>query len=308
MVKQIPEPSFDYKADELTALFFEGLKKLKKEIDSLTLNDLQRKNATARLIQLAYILAGMNEEIKAWAQEAIPEAMIEGVSHALLAVGVVKTIDEARKIAQFNSVNLSVMKAAIADTQTDLLAVTENISDRLRTTMRRVTAEVIKEEYSVKPVNAKSLKPEILLRLKEELGEELEKGIVDAANRVWKPTDYVDMATRTKLHIIYGEAKTNEAVARNYLYAVISSHGAKDSCRFHEGRIVKLDASAKGRYPTIAELRASQQIFHPRCKHVFTPIETPDELEPNERKFADRQQERGTLAIESGKRNPQDID
>src|SRR5690606_30672601 len=91
-------------------------------------------------------------------------------------------------------------------------------------------------------------------------------------------------------------------------YGIISSHGAKDACRFHEGRIIKLTANAPGPYPTIEQLRATNQIWHPNCKHTFTTISDLDALPDDVRTRAEKQHERGEAAIRTGKRNPSDSD
>jgi hypothetical protein len=59
------------------------------------------------------------------------------------------------------------------------------------------------------------------------------------------------------------------------MYATISSHGATDGCAPYEGKVVKLVSEAPGSYPTVDELRSSNKIFHPNCKHTIIPIRDP---------------------------------
>jgi hypothetical protein len=73
------------------------------------------------------------------------------------------------------------------------------------------------------------------------------------------------------------ESAINDALGRNAYYGIISSHGASDLCRNWEGRIVKLTPDAEGDYPYYGAL-PNREIFHPRCKHVVSPVRRPDRL------------------------------
>jgi len=114
------------------------------------------------------------------------------------------------------------------------------------------------------------------------------------------------MLVRTKLMEAHIEAARNEAIARGAYYGIISTHFAIDACRYHEGRIVKLVKDAPGNYPTIEQLKASQTIWHPRCRHYVIPISSIEDLPADVRKRAEEQAVRGDAAIVTGKRNPTD--
>src|SRR5690606_27854204 len=95
----------------------------------------------------------------------------------------------------------------------------------------------------------RTLRREILTKLRRDLGNAVDTGIIDAAGRRWKPEVYAEMLSRTKLHAVNREARINEAISRGAFYGRISTHGATDACRKYEGMIVKLVREAEGEYP-----------------------------------------------------------
>ena len=53
--------------------------------------------------------------------------------------------------------------------------------------------------------------------------------------------------------------------------AIIPSKGAKDHCKNFEGMIISLTGLTKN-YPTYDQLKATNLVFHPRCKHNPIPV------------------------------------
>jgi hypothetical protein len=193
----------------------------------------------------------------------------------MVALGVAETVDEAMKIAKFNRVNSELVKAVVADTQADLLAVTQNVDKRVKATVRQVTAEVMRDNLSKGINGRKTMNRQTLEKLRGKLGDSVNTGIIDAGGRKWKPQVYVDMVTRTKMMRATNDATINEALGRDAYYGVISSHGAKDACRNWEGKIVKLVSDAPGDYPYYGDL-PNREIFHPNCKHTISPVRDPN--------------------------------
>lgn len=139
---------------------------------------------------------------------------------------------------------------------------------------------------------------------RKDIGDALDTGLIDSAGRRWKPSTYAETVVRTKMLNAHIDSTTNEALECGAQYGIISSHGASDACRFHEGRIVKLDPNAPGDYPTVDELRSTLQIFHPNCKHVVSPMKNLDIMSDSRRQKAESQGELGKRAISVGGRNP----
>jgi hypothetical protein len=303
-MRQAPPPSYEYEVETLVHYYKRAVSNLLAELERIDLNDPSRPFIQARLREISRILAELNEQARAWVEQNVPKAAQEGVEAALYELGIAKTMEEAAKLAQFNQVNKEVVAAAVADTQADLLAVTQNIERRVRAAVRQVTAEVMRANMTEGINGRKTITADMMRALRKRLGDAVNTGIIDAAGRRWRPEVYVDLVARTKLNDVHLEARVNEGIANEAYYGVISSHGAKDACRFHEGRIVKLVASAPGPYPTIPELRATGQVWHPNCKHHVTILRDPELLPENMRRTAEKQAERGDAAIRTGKRNP----
>lgn len=267
---KIPNPKYDYNTDKLVSAYQKAIASIYATLDRIDISNMTRANTAAMLTEVSAVLASLNEESAAWVAENIPLAARNGVLSALVALDV----KDAAKVASFNKINRELVAAIVADTQADLLAVTQNVDRRVRTVVRQVTAESMRANMTRGVNGRKTISRDILDGLKKKLGDSVNTGIIDAAGRRWKPEVYVDMITRTKTMQAHKEASNNEAIGRGALYGVISRHGATDACRKWEGRIVKLVPEADGDYPYIEDVPRNE-IFHPCCRHVITPVRDP---------------------------------
>ncbi|WP_276913172.1 phage minor capsid protein [Aneurinibacillus aneurinilyticus] len=274
--RDIPEPNYEYDIQRLVTLYKRGIFDILAELNRLDLTDMQRAQILATLKNVAEILRSINEESAKWVDEVIPKVITDGIASTIVALGVVETAEEAQKIIKFNKANKALTEAVISDTQTDLLAVTQNIERRVRTTIRQVSAESLRANYAKGINGRKAISRDILTGLREQLGKSVDTGIIDAAGRRWKPEVYVDMLVRTKTTSAHMDATINEALSREAYYGRISKHGATDACRNYEGKIVKLVPDAPGPYEYIGSLRGGRLIFHPNCKHLVTPTRIPN--------------------------------
>lgn len=274
----IPTPTYDYEITKLLTYYEKALRDVNAELNRIDLADIDRAQVLAVQKEIATIISELDETSAQWVATNIPIAVTDGVVHAILSLGVVETVEEAQAIVKFNRLNRELVKTAVADTQADLLQVTQNVSRKVRNTIRETTAEVLRTNLT-QGVNATAtLKREIMRDLRQKLGDSLNTGIIDASNRRWKPQVYVEMVVRTKMSSAQREAAINDGVSRGALYGVISSHGAKDACRRWEGRVIKLTPDAPGDYPYIGAL-PNREIFHPNCKHVVSPVRRPERYE-----------------------------
>lgn len=306
--RDVPIPTYDRDVVKLTNAYKKGLLQIRNKLERTDTTDLSRAQSAALMTEITEALKEIDLFAIEWIEKNIPIAATDGAAATLVNLGLAKTIDEAQKIVDFNKLNKDLVELHIADMQDDVLAITDRIKKKVRNTIRRVSAETTRLLMAQGVDGLKAQKREMLQSLRKELGSSIDTAIVDAASRKWKATDYVDMLTRTKLQETFRQAQTNEAIARDAFYAVITRHGAKDACRFHEGRIIKLVATAPGNYPTYDELKQSQQIFHPRCRHSFSVRANLDRMSEESRIYAEKQQKRGNAALATGKRNPKDIE
>jgi hypothetical protein len=304
--REIPPPNYDYNANKLAKAYKKAIRDIQKELRSLPIDDLRQAHAKAVLAEIAKILKGINKECEAWVDENIPLAAKDGVARTLVSIGEVKTLEEALEIAKFNRINKAMVDAVIADTYTDLLAVTQNVDRKTRAVVRQAVSESMRANMTTGVMGRRTINNDTLTKIRETLESATSTGIIDSAGRRWQPSVYVDMVTRTKLQQTHIKATRNEAVAREAYYGVISSHGAVDSCKYHEGRIIKLVPEALGDYPTYEELQLSGQIFHPNCRHIVTPLRSVELLTDKRLEKAERQAIRGDKALKTGKRNPTD--
>lgn len=306
--KQIPSPTYDYEVTKLANYYKNAMREIRRELERIDLNDFQRANALATLKSIKEILKELDSNAEEWIKVNIPIAVEDGVIRAIVSLGVVDTVQEAKQIVRFNRLNKDLVKTAVADTQSDLLQISQNVNRKVRNTVREVTAEVLRNNLTQGINGRRALTSDIVRGLREKLGKAVDTGIVDASNRRWEPKVYAETVVRTKMLQSHVEATHNEAVSREALYGIISTHGATDPCRFHEGRIIKLTPNAPGDYPTWEELKATGQIGHPNCRHVISPFKRIDRLPNSIQEKAERQAERGNKAVATGKRNPKDID
>jgi hypothetical protein len=272
-----PTPTYEYDIAILIGYYREALQKVSNELNRIDLTNFERANLIVVQKEIADVLAELDVRTSAWVASMIPKAAEDGIIASIIALGVADTVEEARTIVVLNRLNRDFIKTAIADTQDDLLQVTQNVSRKVRTTIRQVTAEAMRANLSQGINTTDSIKRDILRDLRQRLGESLNTGIIDAAGRRWKPEVYVETVTLTKLAQTQRESAINDSLGRNAYYGIISSHGAKDLCRNWEGRIVKLTPDAEGDYPYYGSL-PNREIFHPRCKHVVSPVRRPDRL------------------------------
>ena len=262
---------------DLVVAYKDAIKRIQAELLSLDLSDMSRAKTEAALREITAMLAALNEESAVWVAKYVPEASAAGVVGTMVALGTADSYADAVKTARISRVNSTYVNAVIADTQADLLAVTQNVDRRVRAAIRQATAESMRANMAAGINGRRTINRDTLAAMRRVLGSAVETGIIDAGGRRWKPEVYVDMVTRTKLAETERQTMINESIARNVRYGIISSHAATDACRFYEGKIVKLTPEAPGNYPFIGNL-PRRDIFHPNCRHVVTPIRDPKRI------------------------------
>lgn len=275
--REVPRPNYEYDVGKLTREYEKALRAIQSELNSLFLTDFERAQIVAVEANIKTILRDLNKYGNAWVASAITSSATDGVASAIFALHLTETYEQARKIASFNSVNRPLVNALIADTQADLLAVTQNVERRTRAAVRQVTADVMRTKAARGINGTQSLQQAITKGLRDKLGSSADSSIVDAGGKRWKLKTYTEMLARTKMLEAHKEATRNEALERGAMYAVISRHQAHDACRKWEGKVIALTPNAPGNYPLLDELPRNE-IFHPSCKHLISPVRRPDRL------------------------------
>ncbi|NYV68919.1 minor capsid protein [Bacillus sp. Gen3] len=270
-----PTPNYDYEVDRLVGAYEKAIEEILRELNRLDLNNFSRANQLATLKSIGEILNELNAEAGELAKASIEKAVKDGIISAIMSLGIAETVQAAETLVKFNRINKELVAAAVADTQSDLLAVTMNVDNKVRATVRQVSAEVLRSNLT-KGVNAtQSLRRDITAELRKQLGDSVNTGIIDAAGRRWRPSKYVNVLVRTKMMEAHKESTINEALSRDVMYGVISRHGAKDACGKWEGKVVKLTPDAPGNYVYINDIPRNE-LFHPCCRHTVSPIRNPE--------------------------------
>lgn len=292
-VRKVPTPKYDYEVNRIMKVYQQARQAILTELLRLVDADLN-DNATrislelSLLRQIDYILGQANKEIQRTVEELILESFRNGQGRLLYAVGEYSSLTHATEGVAFSMLAKQTVDAMVADTFTDLLTATEHTSKKLKRIVRQTVAEQMRlgiiqqggRRFMSKAITEKLTKQGFTKRIDDEGFV----GIIDKAGRKWKLDTYTKMVVRTKLTQAHSEGMKTQGIESNIDLAVISSHGAKDSCAKYEGLVVSMNGLTKG-YTTIEELRKSNKIFHPNCEHTFYPIRSLDVLSPKEREI-----------------------
>ena len=176
---------------------------------------------------------------------------------------------------KFTDTQQATLDKLMTDTYNDMLIATKYMSESAKRFVRVKTSQVMQLQQALRQGN-KSLAYSLARQLEAgKLGKDASTqaftGIVDKAGRRWNLKTYSEMVVRTKVQQahIYGTAQQGHEMG--YHLFIISSHNALDACSHWEGKVISVGESIDG-YPSYEELAASNEIFHPNCKHHITPI------------------------------------
>jgi hypothetical protein len=302
-----PTPTYKRDLNELERVYKKALQEITRMLVNTDPEDLLRRDIYEALIrQLTFIINDLNNESRQWIEKTLYDAFEHSQGSALVTMGLAKTLEEAKGKQQFSLLSRQRIEAMIDDTFEDVLKATTKMSLDMKKLVREVQAEVLRVNTALQRgtvTSAKDLKTALMKEgFSKSLVEENWKGIVDAGGNRWDLTTYTRMVARTKLQQVQIEGATLTALENDTDLAMISSHGAKDSCRHFEGMIVSLTGKTKG-YMTLAEVRGSNLIFHPNCQHSVHPIGDVEAL-PQSLKDKARKQEK---AAERALENPEQL-
>lgn len=276
---EVPRPSYDYDVKKVVKAYERALKDVQAELNTLFLTDFERAQIVAVELNIRNIIGDLNKYSSEWATASVTKSATNGVADTIFALGLTETYAEALAIAKFNGTNKRLVAAAIADTQADLLAMTQNIERQAKLAIRRATAEAMRSQLTQGINGSRALSSVI----RKQITEATDVAIIDARGRKWRLSHYTDVIARTNMMNAHREASINEALSEEAYYGVISTHGATDACRGYEGKIVKLFADAPGGYEYIGDIPRNR-LFHPACKHLVSPLRDPSRTSESTRK------------------------
>jgi Phage minor capsid protein 2 len=275
--REVPEIKYNKDIERLLSYYKRSYRLVVNELIRLLETDswhilVEQEASLAR--QLRLILEENDKQVMPEIEDLLRKTFVRGQAEALLSIGEAKTLHEATKGVAFTMFARKTVEKMIEDTFEDVLALTDRTDKRIKQTIRDIAGQVMRIN-SIQQIGYETTKKEIMEKLlKKGFSKEIKKnfvGVTDRAGRKWKLDDYVSMLVKTKMQQAYSEGVRTECIERGIDLAVISSHGAKDACRHFEGMVISMTGATKGLY-TYDELRRSNKIFHPNCKHTITPL------------------------------------
>lgn len=290
----LPAPTYRREINEIKRIYKGAINEVILTLESLSTRgaskDISRLQMQSVLAQISVLLGQLDADSNDWVRRRVEEAFIDGQAEALLDIGEAKTLKEARSMvagAHMSALVTESINVIVEDTFEDLLYA----NNKMKRETVKMVREVVAEQTKLKAVQGQGLrttKKSIIENLskkdiRERFDVEGNVAIIDRRGRRWKLDTYAEMVTRTKMTQAHVEGIRIEALERGIDLAIISSHGAKDACRHFEGQIISMNGYTEG-FPTYDELRRSNLIFHPNCKHKVTPIRDINLLPPAVRK------------------------
>ncbi|MFL6479358.1 MAG: minor capsid protein, partial [Bacillales bacterium] len=176
--RELPPENYDEEIAALLALYIKAIREIEAELLRLDLTTITRAQTVILQKKITTIISDLDVKTAQWIEASIPKAVDDGIIRATISLGNAETVEQAREVLKVNNMNRRLISVAIADTQDDLLQVTQNVSRKVRTTVRQVTAEAMRSNIGGMQATD-SLKREIMGELKKRLGDSLNTGIID---------------------------------------------------------------------------------------------------------------------------------
>lgn len=302
-IREWPQPEYDYNTKRLVAIYREGIQAIKAQLDEMLMQgELDDAKFLAQMMaQYEQIVAQLNSDASQWVQDVLTEVYQNGVENGAYAAGASEAVIANISLSRPHRL---MANAFIADTQSDLLKMTQYVDAQVRTAVQGAVGQAIRNKAGRGSNNVGELSAQTLRNLRKTFAEAADTVIIDKLGRRWTAERYADMIAYTKQKDAHDEATRIEALDRGVEYGLIVGPSATDACKYHVGRIVRLTEAGDDQYMTLDELKASNQIFHPKCRHRVVPYANPDNLSPRRQATATSQEQAGRAAMDSGKRNP----
>lgn len=276
-MREIPPIKHNTDVNRLVKYYQSAHKRVVTELIRLMENNggnvfVAQEASLARQLQL--ILKENNDNVLPEIESLIRLSGVEGQAQALLSLGGAKTLADATRGVSMSMYAQRTAEKMVTDTFEDVLALTNRTDKRIKQTIRDISGEVLRMNAMNQIGYADSRKEIMDKLLKKGFSKKVThdfKGVTDSAGRKWELDKYVKMLVKTKMQQAYSEGVRAESIEQGTDLAMISSHGAKDACRHYEGMVISMTGATQG-YFTYDELKASNKIFHPNCKHTITPL------------------------------------
>lgn len=254
----------------LALIYEKAYKDLLKQLQSPTIY--QEKRANTILNNVKEIVKDLDKETKAYLAVAVPQIYndFRKESKDILKAGGIKAVNKFTQIHTQAINNLK--KEAYLNFANSLVGITRDAEK----TISRARKEVIRNIIGSGQIRG----AEVAKEVSQELKRSGIVSLIDKGGKKWEIDTYAKMLTQNTLANTAREAQFNTAREYGFDLVQITSHGASDSCRFWEDKIVSLTGETKG-YPTLSEVQASGEIFHVNCRHSYFVVVNPSNNEIN---------------------------
>ena len=204
--------------------------------------------------------------------------------------GVISPNDVREAIVQ-QGLQREATRTLFEDTYKDLLMATRNTDVRLKRVIREITSEVIQQQSLLGQGNINMAKA-LEARLTEDaIYKRLTKdgliGIVDRGGKRWNISTYSKMVVNTKVTQAHLETTKRLGAQMGLDLALVSTHDAIDACNNWEGVVVSVNGLTDG-YPKLDDAIATNELFHPNCRHHISLIRALEDLSAGERAIHER--------------------
>lgn len=243
------------------------LRELLREIE----NGLSTNHTATMLSRIREKLKKLDEEALRYCEEILPKYYFHGAMSvdAQVALASIATIEGFGNILHTHAV-----QRAVRDTFNDLAKRTKYMEEEIKRIIRDTSKEILSRQLAT----GESRKT-VVKQLQAELKANGITSFVDAGKKRWTIDNYADMLLKTKPRILVNEGTMDRLKVYQETYpnsksqfdlVRLSRHGAKDWCRFYEGKVFSLSGTHPY-YPPVSSLPNGYATLHPRCKHYFQP-------------------------------------
>lgn len=237
------------------------------------------------MAQIDQMLLTMDEDVRSLMTEVIEKEFITGAVYHYAVINGVTDIGQIMRDMPFSQINWSKANQLIEDTMEDLLYSTSFTKKSIKNLVRDTVSKHL-QMGAIEGESFKALKRQIAKDLTAKgLSKTIKSkgfvGIIDKSGRKWNVLNYVDVVVKTKMQQAYAEGLKEQSLIDGFDLAQIPYKSAKDTCKNFEGMIISMTGQTKGYY-TYDQLKATNLIFHPRCRHTPVPIHSLESLHPDD--------------------------
>lgn len=265
MAEQIPEIDLSQPVADIRKQFERALADIRAELQTFLMSGAKRADMIASEKRIVVILSDIDKYVEENAETLVTEVAVAAIIASALMLGIDAPVADAIK---FTRREKALVDYAIDSLQTDLHAVTANLSRQSRSVLRKAYMDEIKRTSER---SKRGLSREVKRML-----DDADVAIIDKTGRRWRTSHYVETVTNTRLMEAYRETSAIEAIEKGVGHGYVSYNPkTTDACVQHQYKIVKVSPDIDSTYPYYRDL---PHIFHVNCRHHLVVFSDFDRL------------------------------